>query len=78
MTQQQEDSSTRENTPDIEQVRPTAGGEPTGDGTRSVNPFQDVSRPDGGEVGTGTETGPSKADPVSTGPNVKNTIAGRN
>jgi hypothetical protein len=78
MAKRQEDSKTRSNTPEVEEVRATPGGIPTNDGIRGVNPTQDVSRPDGGDVSTGTETGGSKPDPVSTGPNVKNTIAGRN
>ena len=74
----QENSATRENSEGPREVKTTPDGTPTNDGIRGVNPTNDVSRPDGGDIGSGTATGASKADPVSTGPNVKDTIAGRN
>ena len=69
---------TRENSGQSEGTDTTPGGTPTNYGTRVVNPTQDVSLPEGGESSTRTVTGRSKPDPVSTGPNVKDTIAGRN
>jgi hypothetical protein len=74
----QENSMTRDNAGQPEGEGTTPGGAPTNDATRGVNPPQDVTGPDGGDVSTGTPTDGSKIDPVSTGPNVKHTIAGRN
>lgn len=78
MPTSQENSATRDNSDQPQPVTKTPDGTPTNDGTRGVNPTNDVSRPEGGDVGSGTATGGSKPDPVSTGPNVKDTIAGRN
>ncbi len=48
-------------------------------GTQSdVTPSQQHSLPDGGDLSSGQGVGGSKVDPLSTGPNVEGTIAGRN
>ena len=43
-----------------------------------VLPLQQGSLPDGGDFSSAEPVGGSKPDPISTGPNVKDTIAGRN
>jgi hypothetical protein len=78
MPTSQENSATRDNSNQPEPVATTPDGIPTNDGMRGVNPTNDVSLPEGGDVRCGTATGGSKSDPVSTGLNVKDTIAGRN
>lgn len=71
---EQHNSKTREN------VSTTLHTEPLTppDGLTDVLPQQQGSLPEGGDFSSVEPTGGSKPDPVSTGSNVKDTIAGRN
>jgi hypothetical protein len=71
---EQHNSRTRENTDTPPNADPT---EPV-DGLADVNPLQQQGLPEGGDFSSAEPVGPSKPDPVSTGPTVKDTIAGRN
>ena len=68
------DSQTGEN------VAPKPQDDPTRpqDGPGDVLPLQQGSLPDGGDFSSSEPVGGSKPDPISRGPNVKDTIAGRN
>ncbi len=70
-------SQTRENTPQDEPVAGAQDASPTNTGETDVSPTNEGTRPDGGSVSTGAWAD-AKTDPVSTGPNVTDTIAGRN
>lgn len=48
------------------------------EGATDVLPLQQGSLPAGGDFSSAEPVGGSKPDPVSTGPNVEDTIAGRN
>ena len=71
---EQHNSKTRENVPDRPQDDPSKPKESTAD----VLPLQQGSLPEGGDLSSSEPVGGSKPDPVSTGPNVKHSIAGRN
>lgn len=48
------------------------------EGATDVLPLQQGSLPAGGDFSSAEPVGGSKPDPVSTGPNVEDSIAGRN
>ena len=71
---EQHNSVTRDNTnpaPDDEFVEPASG-------LTDAVAQQQSSLPDGGDFSSREPVGGSKPDPVSSGPNVKKSIAGRN
>ncbi|HEX6509742.1 MAG TPA: hypothetical protein VF221_19105 [Chloroflexota bacterium] len=71
---EQHNSKTRDNTDAPRQADPTEPDE----GPAEVLPPQQQNLPEGGDFSSPEPVGGSKPDPVSTGPNVEDTIAGRN
>jgi hypothetical protein len=71
---EEQDSATGEKSPARPQDDPTQPKE----GATDVLPPQQGSLPDGGDLSSSEPVGGSKPDPVSTGPNVEDSIAGRN
>lgn len=71
---EQETSKTRDNTPAPAHEDPTKPA----DGNADVAPLQQGTLADGGDLSSPRAVGGSKPDPVSTGPTVHDTIAGRN
>lgn len=71
---EQHNSKTRENAATEAQEDPTGQKQ----GVDDVLPLQQGSLPDGGDFSSPEPVGGSKPDPISTGPTVEETIAGRN